>query len=383
MTRLALLLLYACTVGSGDSLHLRLVVDASSPGEYNHWVWQHKAECPELPPVYITHDSSLHRNGYLWPAISFWTDSGPLLRHRIIPDSLSEVQQMVNYSISPGYDLLVTRGDHGVSTTYDRYGRKLFSGPEGVGAGAHGRWLRYSLGRRREEVLNNNGEIVGTLPFKLPVDLLYADDSFFVVRTPRGSFVLFDHEARVRWQSGEFGWSCGATVAVHCSAVAVVTSDSLVIYDRVAGTTATVRHDSAWSKYGRPRMAWSSDARLLAVYQGSRTSQDSGRVAVMDRSGNTVWPSRSLRAYQVRALVWLGDTLVLPGQDVDTAGMDVRISGQVLTDSCLLSVLLPEGGQEQLVIHGRFRPYGNWCASSPYLAYLLPSRRFMVVELIR
>ncbi len=383
MKRLALPLLFVCAVGLGDSLHLRLVVDASSPAAYNRWVWQHKAKCPGFPTVYITHDSSVCRNGYLRPAISFWTDSGPLLRHRIIPDLLSAIQQMVNYSISSGYDLLVTRGDHGVSTTYDRYGRKLFSGPEGVGAGAPGRWLRYSLVRGREEVLNNNGEIVGTLPFKLPVDLLYADDSLFVVRTPRGSLVLFDREARVRWQSGEFGWSCGTAVAVHCHAVAVVTSDSLVMYDRAGGGTITVRNDAAWSHYGWPRMAWSSDARLLAVYQGSKTSQDSGRVMALNRSGNIVWPSRPLRAYQVRALLWLGDTLVLPAQDVDTAGMDPRQSSGIVTDSCLLTFALPGGGQSLLAVRGKFWPYGDWRASSPYLACLQPSRRFVIAELVR
>jgi len=383
MRRSALLLCCLCALGSAKDIHMRVVVDANSPADYNRWLWQHRTECPEFRPVYITHDSSVRRNDYLRPAVSFWTDSGPLLQHRVMPDSIASFQQLVNYSISPAHDLLATRGDNGVTSTYDRFGRKLFSGPEGVGAGVNGRWLRYSPTRRREEVLNDSGEIVGTLPFKFPVDLLYADDSFFVVRTPRSSLVLVDREARVRWQSRELGRLQGTTVADRCYAIAAAAADSLVIYDRARGSTVTVHHDSAWSRYGWPLLAWSHGARLLALYQGSRTSQDSGRVMVMDRRGMTVRPSRSLRAHWVRAVLWLGDTLVLPGQDVDTAGADTRMLGRILTDSCLLTFVLPGGEQRHLAVRGKFWPYGDWRASSPYLAYLLPPRRFMVAELVR
>jgi len=383
VTRFAFLLLYVCTVGLGDSLHLRVVVDASSPAEYNHWLWQRRAAIPGIPPVLITCDSARHRNLHVWPAISFWTDSGPLLRHRIMPDSLSAILQMTNYQISSRNDQLIMTETGYNYAAYDRYGRRLFDDRENrLETGTSGRWFRYVFGRRCLEMLDDSGKAVSVLTSQHPAHALHKSDSVFSSYANK-TMVLFDRNGRTLWQSDTLRAPPAHAVAEDGEAVAMATADSLVVHDLAAGKTVALPHDASWSQYGRPQMSWSGDARLLAIYQGSRTSQDSGRVMVLNRSGKTVRPSRPLRAYQVRALLWLGDTLVLPGQDLDTAGMDPRQWSGIVTDSCLLTFVLPDGKQHQLVVCGKFRPYGYWRTSSPYLAYLMPPRRFMVAEVVR
>jgi hypothetical protein len=300
-----------------------------------------------------------------------------------MPDSQSSILQASNYEISGRNDqLIMTEAGYNYAA-YDRYGRRLFDDHDNrLETGASGRWFRWVFARECLEMLDDSGKVVSVLPSQYPARTLYTGDSVFAAYANK-NLVLFDRNGRTLWRSSTLMSPIGAAVAEHGEAVAATTTDSLVLHDLATGKTAVLPHDAAWSHYGWPQMAWSSGARLLAVYQGSKTSQDSGRVMVMDRGGNTVRPSRPLRAYQVRALLWLGDTLVLPGQDVDTAGMDPRQSWGIVTDSCLLSLVLPDGGQRQLVVHGKFRPRDDWHASSPYLACLQPSRRFMIAELVR
>ena len=128
-------------------------------------------------------------------------------------------------------------------------------------------------------------------------------------------------------------------------------------------------------------MTWSGDGQFLAIYQGSQTSWDSGRVFAVNKEGRLVRPVRKTRLYNVRALLWLGDTLVLPALNVDVSHTRPRFQSAVSADSYVISFLPPRGDVSRGAIHGRFHLYGTWTASGRHLAYTT-YRKYLIAECV-
>lgn len=383
MIRLAVLLLSVCASGFGDNLHLRVVVDASSPAEYNRWVWQHRAECSGLRPVYITYDSSHHRDVFEWPAISFWSDSGPLLTHRILPDSQPVGPQAgAMCDISRNFDQLTVRSGISGFAMSDRFGRRLFTDPHRPEGITSGRWARFARYPPVMVLLDDSGNVLSAIPSPGPARILHTGDSVFALHA-ESSVVLLDRDGRVLWRSRKLKSPFAAAIGPNGYSVAAATDDSLVICSPSRARTIVLPHDREWGRFGWPTMAWSADGERLAVYQGSKAAWDSGRVFVMNTEGRLVRPTRNMRFYNVRSLVWMGDTLVFAALNVDVSQRDPRFSYGISADSCVISFLPPRGKMSRGPIHGKFRLYGTWTVSGRHLAYLLPPRQFMVAELAR
>jgi hypothetical protein len=129
-------------------------------------------------------------------------------------------------------------------------------------------------------------------------------------------------------------------------------------------------------------MAWSADGKRLAIYQRSQTAWDSGRVFVVNRNGELVRPTRELRLYNVRSLLWMGNTLVLPALNVDVSHVKPWYESGITADSCVVSFLPPDGGMVRSVVHARFWMYVKWASSGPYLSCII-GRRYLIAECVR
>ena len=383
MNRFAALLLSAFVLGSAGDVKLRVIVDATSPGAYNRWVWQHKAERPRFPTVYITWDGMRQRGEYVWPAVSFWTDSGPLLTHRILPDSQPVALQMAPVClISRDFDQLTVRSGINELAVYDKFGSKLFVDPHRERL-APGRWERHVLDPSpRTVLLDDSGKVLSTISSSGRVRrILYTSDSVFALDAD-STVVLFDRNGRVLWRSHRLQSPFAAAIADNGCAVAAATNDSLVIYSSAHARTVMLPHDGEWERFGGPIMAWSADGQRLAIYQGSKSSWDSGRVFVVNTEGRLVRPARNMRLYNVRALLWMGDTLVFPALNVDVSHRDPRFNYSVSADSYVISFLPPRGDASRGTIHGKFDLHGTWIVSGQHLAYMTDGR-YLIAECVR
>jgi hypothetical protein len=385
MKSTALLLFCVCALCSADATRLRVVVDASSPAEYNRWVWQHTAESPGFKHVYITCDSWARRGKFERPAISFWTDSGPLLMHRILPDSQgapSPVAQMGPIlDISPNTDQLTVFSGRDSFAMYNRFGTRLFTDPSRPQGLTSGRWLSHVPYPFKAILLNDKGKLLSTISSLGIPRVLYASDSGFVIQDNDGTVVLFDRDGRVLWRSRKLGSRATFAAGRNRHVVAASTGDSLTIFNPPVDKSVMLPHDKEWGLFGGPTMAWSDDGKLLAIYQASQTAWDSGRVFVLDKEGQLVRPVRKTQLYNVRALLWLGDTLVLPALNVDVSHTRPRFQSAVSADSYVISFLPPRGDVSRGVIHGRFYLYGTWTASGRHVAYTT-YRKYLIAEWI-
>ncbi len=384
MMRLALFLLAVLGGALGDSLHIRVVLDASSPAEYNRWVWQHRTECPGFQHVYITCDSWMRRGKFELPAVSFWTDSGPILVHRILPDSQLAPPPVVAMGpildISANTDQLTVRSGRDSFAMYNRYGTRLFTDPSRPQGLMSGRWMTHIAYPFKSLLVDDRGKVLGTVsPSGIP-RVLHADDSALVVQDIDGTVVLFDRDGRALWRSRKLGSPTEFAVGRRTHAIAASTDDSLLVFSPPRRKITALPHDGEWKHFGSPSMTWSDDGKLLAVYQRSQTAWDSGRVFVVDAKGKLVRPAHKMQLYNVRSLMWMGDTLVLPALNVDFSHTDPRISYEKTADSCVVSFLPPKGGLERLTIRDKFRIYGRWAMSGRHLAYTY-DRHYMIAEL--
>jgi hypothetical protein len=381
--RLLLLLLTICVSGFGDSLHLKVVLDTNSPAEYNRWLWQHRTECPGFKHVYITEDSWVRRGRFERPVISFWTDSGPLLMHCILPDSQRAPSPMEQtgpiLDISRNLDQLILPSGGGDFAVYNRFGTRLFTDPHRPEGLMAGRWMTFTPYPFREVLLDDNGKVLSTISLSGIPNVLYADDSVFAIQDNDGTVVLFDRDGHELWRSRKLGSRSAFAVGSGGRAVAASTGDSLMIFNPPGATSLTLPHDKEWRLFGNPTMAWSADGKRLAICQGSQTAWDSGRVFVVNTRGQLVRPARKMRLYNVRSLLWMGDTLVLPAVNVDFSHTDPRISYARTIDSCVVSFLRPGCRVERGTIQGKFKIYGPWAASGRYLAYAV-DRHYLIAE---
>lgn len=373
MIRLAALLLAVCASGLSDSMHVAVVVEARSPADYNRWVWQHSAECPDFPTVHITLDSWARRGQFDCPAISFWTDSGPLLSHRVLPDSQvapSPIEQRApTCDISHNMDqLAVPSGSNGFAM-YDRFGRRLFTDHHKTGGLTSGRWIRFAFSPPGLALLDDGGNVLSTISSSRQDGLYCASDSVFALHAD-SVIVLLDRNGRALWRSRNFRSHSNVAVAPNGRAVAASTGDSLVICIPPSDQTVVLPHDREWARFGPPTMAWSADGNLLVVYQGSQTAWDSGRVFVVNTKGRLVRPSRKMQLYNIRGLLWMGDTVVIPAVNVDLTHVPFQFHTWASADSTLVSFLSPKGGLRRGVITAKFKLVGRWVASGGHLAYV-------------
>jgi hypothetical protein len=346
LNRFFAFLLATCTLASAGELQLRIVLDATNAGAYNRWVWLHKAECPDFPTVYITCDSMKHRGEFGWqrPAVSFWTDSGPLFVHRILPESQAVAPQMGEIcDISPNFDQLTVASGGLDFVMYDRLGRRLFKDPYRPEGLVSGRWIRMSPDHFGMLLLDDSGKVLRRISPSTDVRILRTDDSVCALSAD-STVVFIDRDGGVLWRSRKINAHCVVAAAPNGGPVAAATSDSLVICIPPGARTVVLPHDKDWSRFGRPTMAWSADGQLLAIYQGNQASWDSGRVFVVNKQGQIVRPARKLRLYNVRSLLWMGDTLVLPALNVDVSHVEPWYESGITADSCVVSFLPPDGG---------------------------------------
>jgi len=382
MNRLMAFLLVAFALVRAGDLKFRVVLDTADPGAYNRWVWLHRSECPDLPTVYITVDSTKHRGYYEWPAVSFWTDSGPLLMHRILPDSQVVSEQAAAIcDISHNLDQLTVCSGNLTFGMYDRFGTRLFTDPSRPQGLTLGRWTRFTFHPPGTALLDDSGKVLSRIS-TTEADVLYSSDSLCALSAD-GSVIFIGRDGRELWRSRKINAHCAVAAAPNGGPVAAATSDSVIICSPPGTKTVVLPHDREWALFNRPTMAWSADGKLLAVYQGSKTAWDSGRVFVVNTEGRRVRPIRRVRLYSVRSLLWMGDTLVFPALNIDVSHRDPRFDYSVSADSYVISFMPPRGNVRRGTIPGKFRLYGRWTGSGRHLAYMLPPRRFVLAELVR
>jgi hypothetical protein len=321
------------------------------------------------------------RGRYVWPAVSFWSDSGPLLTHRIIPDSQPEGRSRGQVlDISRNTDQITVastsgRGGHSTFAMYDRFGTRLFTDPSRPQGLTLGRWTRFTFHPPGKELLDDSGKVLSRISSS-EAGVLYSSDSLCALSAD-GSVVFISRDGRELWRSRKINAHCAVAVGSNGSAVAAATSDSLMIWSPPSTKTVVLPHDKEWNRFDRPTMAWSQDGRQLAVHQGSKTAWDSGRVFVVNMEGRLVRPIRKMKLYSVRSLLWMGDTLVFPAIDEDLSRF-----WYYSADSCVISFAPPRGSIGRGTVHGKFRPDGNWTASGRHLAYVSPPAQFVVAELV-
>jgi hypothetical protein len=385
MRRSALLLFCVCALGSAKDIHMRVVVDANSPADYNRWVWQHRAECSGFKHVYITEDNWVSRGKFWRPVVSFWTDSGPFLMHCILSDSQVEPgpQMAPILDISRNTDQLTVLSGRDNFAVYNRFGTRLFTDPSRPLGLTSGRWVTYTSYPRKSFLVDDKGKVLSTLSSSVIAGALYAVDSTFAMHNSDSTVMLFDRDGRLLWKSRKLRSHPVFKVGPKGCAVAASTDDSLIIFSPPRAKAVALPHDTEWKRFGNPTMAWSDDGKLLAVYQWSQTSWDSGRVFVLNTYGRIVRPAREMRFYNVRSLLWMGDTLALPALNIDRYRADSPLSFRAPADSCVVSFLLPGGDVGRGTIHAKFLPYGTWAASGGHLAYVLPPRQFLIAELVQ
>jgi hypothetical protein len=377
----ALLLMCVCALGSARDIHMRVVVDANSPADYNRWVWQHREEC-RFPTVCITLDSWARRGEFDCPAISFWTDSGPLLTHRILPDSQlappPEAQMAPTCEISQDMDQLAVPSRGRGFAMYDRFGTRLFTDPHRITGLTSGRWIRSGWSASRTELLDDSGSILSTISPTGRAGVYFASDSVLALHAD-STVVLLDRNGQVLWRSRKLASHSVLAVAPNGSALAAATGDSLVICSAPGTKTVVLPHDTQWKHFDTPTMVWSADGNLLAVYQRSQTAWDSGRVFVVNTKGRLVRPARKLQFCNIRGFSWIGDTVVLPAVNVDLANVPLQFRTWASADSYVVTFLPPGGGIDRGVIHGRFVLRGGWVTSGRYLAYV-DDRHYLIAE---
>ena len=385
MRRSTLLLCCVCALGSAKDIHMRVVVDANSPADYNRWVWQHRAECPGFKHVYITEDNWVSRGKFWRPLVTFWTDSGPFLMHCILSDSQAEPgpQCAPILDISRNTDQLTVLAGTSNCAVYNRFGMRLFTDPSRPLGLMSGRWVTYASDPRKSFLVDDRGKVLSTLSSLVIAGALYADDSTFAMRSSDSTVMLFDRDGRLLWKSRKLRSHPVFAVGPKGCAVAASTDDSLIIFSPPKAKAVALTHDREWKRFGNPTMAWSDDGKWLAVYQWSQTSWDSGRVSVLNAEGRAVRPVRKMRLYNVRSVLWMGDTLVLPALNIDRYRADSPFSFLAPADSCVVSFLLPSGDMSRGTFHGKFLSYGTWAASGGFLAYVLSPRQFTIAELVQ
>jgi hypothetical protein len=283
--------------------------------------------------------------------------------------------------ISHNLDQLTVASGNMDFAMYDRFARRLFTDPSRPEGLTLGRWTRFTFHPPGMVLLNDSGKALSNISSS-EAGALYTSDSVCALSAD-GAIVFIDRDGRVLWRSRKINAHCIVAAAPNGGPVAAATSDSLMICIPPGTKTVVLPHDKEWSLFDRPTMAWSADGKLLAVYQSSKTAWDSGRVFVVNTEGRLVRPIRRMKLYNVRSLLWMGDTLVFPALNVDVSHRDPRFNYSVSADSYVISFLPPRGNVSRGTIHGKFRLYGRWTASGRHLAYMLPPRRFMLAEFVR
>jgi hypothetical protein len=385
VNRIFVSVLAVFVMGLARDVKLNVLLDTTAPGAYNRWVWEHRTDCPGFKHVYITEDGWAGCRKFWRPLVTFWTDSGPFLMHCILSDSQAEPgpQCAPILDISRNTDQLTVLSGTSNCAVYNRFGMRLFTDPSRPLGLMSGRWVTYTSYPHKSLLVDDKGKVLNTLSSSVMERALYVDDSTFAMHSIDSTVVLFDRDGRVRWKSRRLRSHPVFAVGPKGRAVAVSTDDSLMIFSPPAPRAVTLPHDAEWGLFAQPTMAWSADSRLLALYQSSRTAWDSGRVSVLNTEGRSVRPVRKIRLYNVRSVLWMGDTLVLPALNIDRYRADSPFSFLAPADSCLVSFLLPSGDVSRGTFHGKFLSYGTWTASGGHLAYVLSPKRFTVAELVR
>jgi hypothetical protein len=281
--------------------------------------------------------------------------------------------------ISPNTGQLTVLSGRDSFAMYDRFGTRLFTDPSRPGGLTLGRWTRFTFHPPGFVLLDDRGKVLSTISLSGIPRVLYAGDSVFAIHDNDGTVVLFDRDGHELWRSRKLGSRSAFAVGSNGRAVAASTGDSLMIFNPLGAKSLALPHDKEWRLFGNPTMAWSADCKRLAIYQGSQTAWDSGRVFVVNTRGQLVRPARKMRLFNVRSLLWMGDTLVLPALNVDFSDTDPRISYARTVDSCVVSFLRPGGSVDSATIQGKFKIYGQWAASGSHLAYTV-DRHYLIAE---
>jgi hypothetical protein len=350
--------------------------EAGSIAEYNRWLAEHRDAYPDLRPV-GTHPG-------------LFTDSGAVL-----PSKVLEYQRESEHFVAPQtpYVRFVSDTDHCVvhygygpdaaTAAYDRHGRKLFERPGYVqhrfnmwfaatrGSVASKRVLHPELPAEPEStgVLGDNGEVIGVLPGAV-VWLATSSGDTLVAAASDGGALVFDREARIRWQDSVLGGATGlVAISPDAHKVAAVARDSLVVHDMTNGADRVLRIPSATLAGRRTNLlVWSRDSRRFALYRADSYGPGAAMLWSFTSDGKAATKPRRLDANYGEQLFWMGDTVVLATTPyVDSVEERLRgkhsFAGQVRITAVPL-----RGRVQKWMVDGRFREGSQWSAQGRCLA---------------
>jgi hypothetical protein len=274
-------------------------------------------------------------------------------------------------------------GPNAATAAYDRHGRKLFERSGYVqhrfdmwfvgteGSVASRRILHPELPSAPEStaVLDDDGKVVRVLPSAVVWRATSSGDTL-IAAASSGAALVFDREAKVRWQDSMFG-NATRLVAISPDAgkVAVVTRDSVCIHDMTNGTDKVMSIPSVTVTGHRTHLvAWSSDSRRFAIYRADSCGPSAAMLWVLTKDGKMAAKPRRLDANYDERLFWMGDTVVLATTPyVDSLPERLRGKRWFLGPSRITAVPL-RGRVQTWMVDGRFREGSEWFAQGRCLA---------------
>lgn len=383
--------LFACAAASGS---IKPLYETDSITAYDRWLWQHRNEYPGFRPVRVRVGEERSGSGWTRLTAVFLTDSGTELVRHVYPDSWQGIrmEQVSNINVKEvgDYSVVYRRG---VSTAYDRLGRKLFDGGvyprfnlwfrniKASDTVAEPRpWLGHAQPSESTQVLDDEGKVIGVLPRVSTWTATGSGDTLFAA-VSYGGTVVFDRTARVRWRDSLFGIASRiAAISPDGRTVAVVTRESVGLHDLVTGKNKVLGLDSAAvPRYRARSVVWSNDSRRIVVWRDDRGVPDSALLSVIARNGEPTAPSRKLETDYAQNLFWMGDTVVMVASPFLPNPKKWMSDKPYHTGPCRVIAVTSRSGIQTWTVPGRFGQLGVWYLQGRSFAYVDRDRGYYAV----
>ena len=381
-TILLVVFLVACAVASDT---IKPLFETNSVTAYDRWLWQHRDEYPGFRPIRARAGAEQSPSGWTRATAVFLTDSGTVLVRHVYSDSWDErgqvAPQIVRVNVTEDGDRLVVHHPAG-STTYDRFGRKLFDGNAYPRFNLWFRniktndtipemraWLAHPSESESTQMLDDSGKVIGVLP-RVSIWTATGSGDTLMAAVSQSGTIVFDRGAEIRWRDSMFGTASRiAAISPDGRTVAVVTRDSVGLHDLVTGSNKVLGFEAATAAPIRASsIAISDDGRRVAVrYLVGRDVADSVLLRILTSGGEELAPARRLESDYVDNMFWMGDTVVL----VASPGVPGYKGDKMYqTGTCKAFAVTLNGDMRTWMVPGRFGRLGVWYQQGRSLAYV-------------
>lgn len=376
MRPLVLLIVSLWSLGVAQDT-IKPLFETRSIADYDRWLWQHREEYPGFRRVRAQASEELTLSGWVHAVVTWFSDSGTTDKRYVFPDSLSfskmAAVQMDLITVAEDSGRLAVRrwfGPNAGTTTYDRFGRKLFNSALEVTPNL-GFWWTDISDHESTQITNDSGRVVCVLP-EVTGRIISSGDTLFVAPTRAGVVVFGGLALGILWRDGvQRDWPCAVTISSDGRKVAIAAWDSIIVHDLVTRRTAAKAVQSATgTRRGLDGIAWSGDGSRIAMYRRDIEVPDSATLWEVNRDGRLASPARRLAATYSEHLFWLGDTVVLVSSpyypDMRGRPQDMPLS----RGPCKATAVAPSGKTMEWIVPGLFGQLGVWHQQGRILAYI-------------